>query len=206
MHPISAYIIHLPERTERLDDIRQTFAGQSAFDLHIITAKRHMRGNVGLWQTITGITGSASGEYILLCEDDHRFTDAYTPQLLFACIGEAKALGAELLCGGVSWFSEGTVVSERLLSVKAFTGLQFTIIFQPLFNRLARASFGDNDAADLVLSGLSRGTYVFHPFISVQHDYGYSDVTPENNRPGRVDHLFLAAEEKGGLLRWNTAR
>lgn len=78
-----------------------------------------------------------------------------------------------------------------------FTGLQFTVVFRKFYDTLLGSELHINDAADFHVSFLSRSKFVIHPFISIQKEFGYSDVTKENNNEGRVERLFK--ETSGGL-------
>lgn len=54
-----------------------------------------------------------------------------------------------------------------------------------------------NDTADGVFSKLSNNKMVLYPFISVQHDFGYSDVTKHNNEiNGLISKFFEDADRR----------
>lgn len=139
-------------------------------------------------------------DYIILCEDDHKFTYEYLPQNLFKSIEVAKDKGADILVGGPSWFENIMQVSENLYWVEKFTGLQFTVIFKKFFKSIAIAEFLENEAADKKISQLSCNKMLIYPFISTQKDFGYSDATKKNEVPGRIDHLFSNSLEKIRLI------
>ncbi len=54
----------------------------------------------------------------------------------------------DILLGGVSWFEAGIQISNDLFWIEKFTGLQFTVIYNTLFNKILATDFGDLDAAD----------------------------------------------------------
>lgn len=195
MAPIPTYVMNLRKRTDRRESILRQFAGREEFDLEIVDAIEHSTGAIGLWETLKHIINGARAEYILLCEDDHHFTEYYSTEILLDSIGKAVERNADILCGGVSWFEDSLQVSEGLFSVERFSGLQFTVIFRKFFPTILQAAFGPKDVADYKISQLSKDKLVIHPFISIQKEFGYSDVTQINNTEGRVDELFSKSDE-----------
>lgn len=198
MTPIPTYVMNLRKRTDRKAHIFKEFAGRTEFDVHIVEAIERERGASGLWETLTHILQDRvdpAAEFILLCEDDHQFTGHYSKDLLFGCIAEARERKADVLCGGVSWFEDPLLVSERLFNLRQFSGLQFTILFKKFFPAILNAGFGPKDAADYRISDLSKSKFAIHPFISTQKEFGYSDVTHFNSQEGRVNELFSKSDE-----------
>lgn len=180
------------------------FAGRDEFDITLVTPLAAGSGAVSLWRTIKHIVQdrlSPDVPYILLCEDDHTFTDAYSPEALFQAIATAQAMGAGLLSGGVSWLTSCVQVSEHLFWMEKFSGLQFTVLFRSLFPGILNAGFENGDAADYKMSSLTGGKYFIYPFISTQKDFGYSDVTSKNNQERRVEDLFKTTSENIQVLK-----
>ena len=66
---IPVYVINLPERTERLENIYETFKGKNEFELNIIPAIKKERGADGLWQTIYSIVEKANDgdDEVIIC-------------------------------------------------------------------------------------------------------------------------------------------
>ena len=195
--PIPTYIINLKKRVDRRISILKEFEGRGEFDVTIVEACTHERGATGLWETIKHIlqqSVSANHQYILICEDDHQFTEHYSSSKLFNCIADAISKGADILCGGVSWFEDAIGLGELFL-VSKFSGLQFTIIFRKFFESVVSADFSNFDVADSKISAISRCKFVIHPFVSIQKEFGYSDATAKNNIVGRVEDLFSKSSE-----------
>ncbi|GAB3357748.1 hypothetical protein GCM10027566_21900 [Arachidicoccus ginsenosidivorans] len=65
------------------------------------------------------------------------------------------------------------------------------IIFSKFYQILLNFNFKVSDSIDYVISKLSKKIYCITPFISVQKDFGYSDVTQMNNGTNRVHKLFI---------------
>lgn len=76
---------------------------------------------------------------------------------------------------------------------------QFTVVYRPAFRRILEADFGPKDVADEFLSRLLPNKMVIFPFVSEQHDFGYSDITPANNQSGTISRFFQRAQTKGAI-------
>jgi hypothetical protein len=191
-NPILTFIINLEKRTDRREHILVEFRERNEFKIAIKEAVEHEIGAMGLWMTIVDIIRNVDKreDYILICEDDHRFTDHYSAKILFQSIEEAQQKGADILSGGVSWLNSSVAVSENLFWVEDFSGLQFTVIFRKFFKTIVEAVFEPGDAADYKISSLTNRKFFIHPFISTQKEFGYSDVTTKNGVTGHVDDLF----------------
>lgn len=196
--PINTYIINLEKRPDRREDILSEFKYRSEFDVKIVKAIEDSFGAMGLWKTLCIIVEDAQmreSDYILICEDDHKFTSAYSENVLRKCIANAQSFRADVLLGGVSWSGDSIEVDHSIFWTKSFSGLQFTIIFKKFFERILQANLEQYQAADYFICELSRSIFMMHPFVSTQKGYPYSDVTPMNNQMGRVEQLFISSED-----------
>lgn len=192
MH-IPTFVINLKKRTDRKPHILQQFSQKEEFNVQIIEACEHQNGAIGLWNSITYILQNLTNEkheYIIICEDDHQFTNQYSKELLLNCLDEALEKEADILLGGVSSGQSIFPVSKSLFWLEKFSGLQFTVLFRKFFKTILKADFANNDAADYKISSLTTNKLFIYPFISTQKEFGYSDVTLKNNVKGRVAELF----------------
>lgn len=201
-------IVNLPVRKERYNYIVQSFRLREEFVFKVFASSPHALGSYSLWLTIKQIvkTIDLDLDYFILCEDDHEFTSNYSFDLIQKCIKKAKQLDADILSGGVSWFKTGMQVSRDLFWVEKFSGLQFTVIFKKFYQTILDASFTEADQADFKISELTDKKFVIYPFISIQKDFGYSDVTRRNDVERRVERLFKETSERFSLLRKVNAR
>lgn len=198
MRAIPTYIINLTKRIDRKKHVLKQFSNKSEFNVQIVKAVEHEFGVVGLWKTIVNILQNLSDEkdeFVLICEDDHLFTNNYSKEILFKAIQDALYHDCDILSGGVSWLNTALKISENTYRVEKFTGLQFTIIFRKFFDQIISAEFESTDVADYKISSISNKKFLIHPFISVQKEFGYSDVTAKNNAKGRVEDLFNKSSE-----------
>lgn len=194
---IPTYVIHLAERTERRIHIEEQFKGRSEFELIWIDAYRHEKGTIGLWKSIQNAVRMAverDDDVMILCEDDHYFTEHYDKKEFVVHIFEAHKQGAQLLIGGVGGFGAAFPVAFARYWVDWYWSNQFLVIYRAAYRRILEYQFSDNDTADGVLSRILNNKMVIYPMISRQKKFGYSDVTPDNhNNPQHIAYYFDAA-------------
>ena len=195
---VPVYVINLKERIERRKHIEEQFHGKPEFELTWIEAVEHPIGAVGLWQSMVKAVQMAEDnedDIMIICEDDHTFASAYSKTYLWANMIQANEQGSELLSGGIGSFGAAVPVATNRYWVDWFWSTQFMVIFKPLFQKILDYDFKDTDTADGVLSILAKDKMVLYPFISIQKDFGYSDVTRSNNDvSGLVNHLFQQSD------------
>lgn len=196
---VPTYIINLPERTDRLKHIYAQFDARTEFDVHINPAIRHEIGAVGLWQSICDIVRNvknAEEDFVLICEDDHVFTENYDRDTFLRQIMLGAVMGAQMLNGGVGDFSNLVPLPGGVAWMDRFWCTQFIIIYKSAYDIILNAQFGLHDVADERLSTLLTGKLVITPFISEQTDFGYSDITQSNNAGGMILRHFANARHK----------
>lgn len=196
---ISTHIIHLPERLDRETLLYSQYADRKELSIKSIEACRHTQGAIGLWNSICQAVSQAkvSGEdAVLICEDDHVFTKDYRKDAFFRYVYEAAAYGSDLLSGGVGGFGNAIRVTDELFWVDWLWCTQFIVIYKKAYDTILQADFKETDVADEFLSKILLNKMVIFPFISKQLDFGYSDVTSNNNEKGKISSHFANAEER----------
>lgn len=199
----TVYIVNLPQRTDRREHILAQFYDRSEFNVHIKTPVVHTIGAVSLWLTLRDIVKEEKEKdspYFILCEDDHTFTNAYSAELLEKCIMRADSLQADILSGGVSWFSSAVKTADSLFWIERFTGMQFTVIYNRFYDQLLESAYDDLVVTDFHISEMTQRKLMIYPYISVQSEFGYSDVTKQNNDSGHVEKIFHAAINRFEVL------
>lgn len=200
---IPTYIINLKNRTDRKDHVLKQFINHEEFKLTIVEGFSHSFGSLGLWMTIRHIIQdliSDNEDFIIIGEDDIEFTNCYSKESLFHNINEAAKRKADVLLGGISWFTEGIQITNNLFWIQNFSGLHFTVIFKSFFKTLLNTRLKDYDAADYHFSLLSKNIFVVFPFIAIQKDFGYSDATEKNNAVGRIQSIFTQTSKRLEIL------
>lgn len=201
---LPVYVINLKDRADRRKHIKAQFRGKKEFKLTWIDAVEHPIGAVGLWKSMVKAVETAienDDDIMIICEDDHTFTPQYSKEYLLASIVGADEQGAELLSGGIGGFGTAVPVASNRYWVDWFWSTQFVVIFKPLFQKILDYNFKDTDTADGVLSAIAKDKMTMYPFVSIQTDFGYSDVTRSNNEiSGMVDHLFRKADYRLSIV------
>lgn len=201
---IQVYVPNLPNRKDRKASIINQFADKPQFFLSVLKPKEDKNGYVSLWKTFFNAVveeNKRNSKYFIFCEDDHVFTDDYNFEMLLSLVDTAQKLSADLLLGGVSWIDEPLQVGDNLFWLNKFNGMQFSIVFNSFYKKiLSTEPTGWNHVTDIYLSELSSSIFVAFPFLSIQKEFGYSDVTENNNILGHVESLFLKTYNRLFLL------
>lgn len=201
---IPTYVINLPERTERLAHIKAQFLGRDEFDVKFIEACKHKVGALGLWLSIRKIINMAisnDDDVIIICEDDHQFTEHYSKEYLLKNIIEAHQQGTSYLSGGTGFFHNAIPITPNRFWVGYCLSTQFVVIYKRFFHKILEEPYDEDIVADLVYSKMTTNKMVLYPFISIQKDFGYSDITEiHNESKGLVTSLFSESEYRLGLI------
>lgn len=198
---IPTYVFNLPHREDRRKHIEAQFADKPEFELRWGMTCTHEIGAVGLWQSICKAVADAEergeDDVIILCEDDHIFTECYDRDRFVEQIIKAGEIGTHLLAGGIANFTNAILLKGTgMFWLDWMWGTQFIILFRPAFRRILEADFADIDVADEFLSELLPNKLVIYPFISEQKEFGYSDITKGNEQVGFLSSLFRKSSEK----------
>ena len=196
---IPTYVININERNDRLKHIKSQFLDKSEFYVEYLIVQKEEKSTMGLWNNIKKIVAMAierDEDVIIICEDDHIFSENYKKEILFDAIFQGAELGADIILGGISNTGQSIVVSPELCWIESFQCTQFTILFRSVFEQILIEPFDEMDAADLTLSKLSANKYVIHPFISRQKDFGYSDIPIQGFSTQLYDRMFERCERK----------
>ncbi len=197
---IPTYVINLPERTDRLEHIKKEFKEKPEFDVQIIEACKHEVGALGLWLTIRKIIELAivnDDEVIVICEDDHKFTEAYTKEYLIKNILEAHEHGVCILSGGTGKFNNAIPITQNRFWVRHCLSSQFVVIYNHFFRQILEEPYNEKIVADLAYSHMTSNKMVLYPFISTQKDFGYSDITDAHKTDKNlVTNMFIQSDKK----------
>lgn len=199
---IPVYVINIESRTDRLLHIKDQFKGKNEFEINIVKACENKNGTLGLWQSIVKIIEMAlksDDDVIIICEDDHQFTENYSKRELIEAIIKASEKGAKMLIGGVGRFKNAVPINHGLCWIDNFWSTQFLVIYRQFFDDILNEPFDKiDDTADGKFSEMTSSKMVIFPFISVQRDFGYSDISigVRNTQGLSVDELFKDSESK----------
>jgi glycosyl transferase family 25 len=193
------FIINLKDRIDRRKHCLNQFKDKTEFRVTFVDAIRHEIGAIGLWQTMREIINSADNKElscVIICEDDHSFTDFYKYEFLESAISNIDNINGDLLLGGVSHFEDAVQINQSCFWVNRFTGFQFAIVFKRFYKRFLALELGDEDNIDIQMKCISNKIFCVYPFISIQAEFGYSDVTKKNEGVGIVNRYFEQSQER----------
>jgi hypothetical protein len=197
---IPTYVINLPERIDRRLHIEKQFEGKPEFDVTIVEACKDEIGALGLWRSLRKIIQLAidnDDDVIVISEDDHEFTENYSKEYLLTNIIEAGQQGVDYLSGGSGGFGAAFPISRNRYWASTLLSSQFIVVYRPFFEKILAEPYDNDVKADIKLSELTSNKMVIHPYISVQKDFGYSDVTPEHNiGKDMVDVMFKRSQRR----------
>ncbi|HWK57190.1 MAG TPA: hypothetical protein VNQ80_07625 [Parapedobacter sp.] len=97
---IPAFAINLKSRIDRFKSIHSEFLDHKGFQLEIVKAIEDPNGAYGLWKTIYTIINEADkrgDKFVLICEDDHIFTQYFNMEEFKNRITECKSIGVDIL-------------------------------------------------------------------------------------------------------------
>lgn len=202
---IPVYVINLEERTDRLQHIKAEFCNKPEFEVNIVRACQASCGALGLWQSIRKVIVAAQKkqeDIIIICEDDHHFTPDYSKEYLFQQIITGYSMGLDYINGGSADIQNAFMVDKHLFWVDMIRCTQFIILFRDFFDKILSAEYNDSVLADVLLSRLTNNKMLIYPFVSIQEDFGYSDVTEVfNKNDGRIGKMFAETERRLACIR-----
>jgi GR25 family glycosyltransferase involved in LPS biosynthesis len=197
---IPTYVINLPERTERLAHIKQEFLDKPEFDVQIIEACKHEVGALGLWLSIRKVIELAitnDDDVIVICEDDHQFTPHYSKEYLIKNIIEAHEEGVCFLSGGTGRFENAIPITPNRYWVYYCLSTQFIVVYKKFFQQILDEPYDEEIIADLAYSRMTSNKMVLYPFISIQKEFGYSDITAAHKGDNNlVTNMFIQSNLK----------
>lgn len=197
---VPVYVINLPERADRRVHILEQFEGRPEFDVSLVEACRHEVGALGLWMSIRKIVQLAmenEDDVIVICEDDHVFTPHYSSHSFMLRVLLAHQLGCDYVSGGSGRVDMAVPLGNNLFWTSHCLSAQFIVIYRKFFAQILAAPYDENVIGDIHLSQLTANKMVMFPFISLQKDFGYSDVTPLHNaKEGIVQMMFQMTESR----------
>lgn len=197
---ISTYIINLSESVERRIHIEKQFLNKPEFLLQFVTAEIHTIAAVGLWNSIIKIIEHAfyntTDDVILICEDNHTFTDTYDRDKFFHHIFQGAKHNTHIIFGGIGGGHNIVTATDGMYWADMVWCTQFIVVFREAFPIILKSSFSESDVVDEFLSKILPNKLVIWPFISVQSEFGNSGVMEYNTHQGNIIDLFESMSRK----------
>ncbi|MEN5085946.1 hypothetical protein ABE426_05710 [Sphingobacterium faecium] len=182
---IPTYIVNTSKQIESLNDIKQQFQGKIEFDIHITHSHPHTNSHMALWTSICeiiAISEEKNEDVIIICKDNHQFTEDYNKTKLIAAIYEAHRLNATLLFGGIAGgFNHILPLASGISWLDACWESSFIVIFRSFFRSILDENFHETDVVENKLSEMTSNKFVMYPMISTIKDISDVDVHGKYN-------------------------
>ena len=91
-------------------------------------------------------------------------------------------------------------VSENRYWINCIHSTQFLVLYKSIFQKILDEEYDETITVDDALSEITSNKMIIFPFISVQKDFGYSDINQRNGER-RAKRLYSEASERLDLLR-----
>lgn len=182
---IPTYIVKTSKQIESLKDIKQQFQGKIEFDMHITYSHPHSNSHRSLWNNICEIIAVAeekNEDVIIICKDNHQFSDDYKKIKLIAAIYEAHRFNATLLFGGiVGGFNHILPLISGISWLDACWESSFIIIFRSFFKPILSENFCESDVVESKLSEMTSNKFIIYPMISIKKDINNYNLLEKYN-------------------------
>ncbi|WP_118194276.1 hypothetical protein [Albibacterium indicum] len=192
------YVINLKAQKDFFTHIKKEFNDKKEFELHIIDNYNQQFEPLAIWLSIKKSIKLAidkEQDIIIICKEDHCFTESYDKEIFIKDILSAYKEGANILLGGIGNFNNAVPITNRRYWIDTFYDSQFIVIYKPLFSSILQEPFRDHYTAESLLSELTSNKILLYPFISVKYNYGFSDAKPNNRKKTNILQ-FKNAEER----------
>jgi len=197
---IPVFIIHSIIHGGRLEHVRQQFRDKPEFDVQIIEDPKCEQPGLASWlsaRKAVDIAKANGDDVIIICQDDHQFTEHYSNGYLVRNIIEAYEQGARILSGGSSQFHDVVPITKNRFWVDNWLSAQFIVVFRECYSSILNYRYDQTIVPGLVYSKISTNKMLLYPFISIQKDFGDSGVTaPDSKKAAPVTDLFRQSELK----------
>lgn len=181
---IPTYVIAHSKQHDQRQYIKKEFRNRGEFEVTTVNAIKHPVDSVGLWKSLKkciNMAVSKKEDIIIICSDEHVFSNNYSKDFLVSNIIGAGLQGIELLFGGVGNYGTAVPIATNRYWLENFHSIQFAVFYRPIFEKILKYEFKETDDVDTVLSLLSPKCCVIYPFISKQQDSECSDFSSMGN-------------------------
>lgn len=168
---IPVFAISLPKNSKRRDHIREQFKNRHEFKLNIFRGVKSKIGYLGFLKSMKNVIKLAiqsDYDFIVVCSDDHEFTENYTKEKFIDCVIDAGNAGAKILLGGVERYGEVIPLTDELLWIDHFSYSTFYVIYKPYFQELLKLNLKDSISYNGIISLSTSNKFLIYPFITME--------------------------------------
>jgi len=200
---INTYILTPSGDGEVKKNISNQFTGKDEFDLHFIDVDSD---DSMIWKGIREVCKDAmltNESLIIICRDDHIFTESYNKEILYEGIIDAAKKGAKILLGGIGAFGQAIPLSTKQFWIDSFEGTSFIVLFRSILDELLIEPFHNENTVDESLSRLTSHKMVILPFVSSKrhlNSFAHEKPIPFDVSEKRLIHLSKIARLYGEAI------
>ena len=163
---IPTYIISQKGTQSRLVNTAKAFSDKDEFELIIVDDP--VSDPISALKQSIRIAIENDDDIIIVCNEDHEFSDGYSKEYLIRNVIEAHEQGAGYLVGGTGSFGAVIPVSENRYWVNNVLSWQFIVIYKSIFQRIMDAPSDQHTIPDTFLSEITSNKMLLYPFVSAQ--------------------------------------
>lgn len=183
---IPTYCMHLDDAVERYDNMIKEI-NYFNHNTKIVNAIKDCDGKKGLSYTVKKIILDAienNYEYIILMEDDVKFTSDKSKERFQNCIYNLPENWAFLSSGSMIMRGHRIEkINDEMCRLYNFSCLHCVLIrntiFEQILNQKTDGVIMDRYISQIFMDNHNIGAYICYPYIAIQYDY-YSDIEKRN--------------------------
>lgn len=163
------FVINLPCNSKRRDHILEQFKNRHEFKLNIFRGVKSKIGYLGFLKSMKNVIKIAiqsDYDFIVICSDDHEFTEEYSKDRFITCVIDAGNAGAKILLGGVERYGEVIPLTDELFWIDHFSYSTFYVIYKPYFQEFLELSLNDDISCNEIISSSTSNKFLIYPFIT----------------------------------------
>ncbi len=167
---IHTFIINFSKEIETVNLINQQFAHRPEFNTKVVAAKKDgdICNMLPYVRKITQQSIDNRDDLIIICTEQHRFTEHYKKEVLFEKILKTYQEGGTILLGGLEDFVDTVQIEENRFWISSFKNSSFIVLFKELFKQIIDFPSDVDVPIDKFLSLISTNKTVLFPFVATQ--------------------------------------
>lgn len=168
---IPVFAINLPNNSKRRAYIQEQFKNRPEFELSVFRGVKSKTGYLGFLKSIKNVIKlviQSDYDFVIICSDDHVFTENYKKESFINCVIDAGNAGAKVLLGGIERYGETIPLTNDLLWVDHFAESTFYVIYKSYFQELLKLNLNDGIPNNTIISSSTSNKFLIYPFITME--------------------------------------
>jgi hypothetical protein len=166
---IPVFAINLSSNPKRRATIQEQFKKRDEFELNIFRGVKSKTGYLGFLKSIKKVIKlviQSNYDFVIICSDDHVFTENYKKETFIKCIIDAGNAGAKILLGGIERYGEVIPLTDDLLWVDHFADSTFYVIYKTHFQELLQLNLNSDIPYAKIISSSTSNKFLIYPFVA----------------------------------------